>query len=47
MKAYKEMTFERLKNEKTEEFLLPKAPPKRKVLQNIRLLFISKIKLGF
>jgi hypothetical protein len=42
IKAYKEMTFERLKNDKNIEFLLSKAPPKRKVLQKINVLFIIK-----
>jgi hypothetical protein len=46
MKAYKEMTFERLKNRQTMEFLLSKVPPKHRILQNIRVLFISNVKLG-
>jgi hypothetical protein len=42
MKVYKEMTFERLKNDKNIEFLLSKAPHKHRVLQKISVLFIIK-----
>jgi hypothetical protein len=46
VKAYKEMTFESLKNNKNIEFLLSKAPPKCRVLQKISVLFIIKYVLS-